>query len=207
MPFILLIIVLIVVGCSKINTDNALSKLDSKAEQKKNDLKYWSDNVFDSFLSSETKSFIADEDNAEIVGELIEELSRIAPELKQHEIILYHSQLGSSFTAKERAEVIYNNIHFLTPFMMAKKGKVNDCLGVTFPQQLVINDGTSWELKRSNEAPWGLSKSSIIGLNKWLERTLRANGVPDAKIVYVETFIGKQFCWEIPTPHTGERLW
>lgn len=207
MPFILLIITLIIVGCSKVYTDVTLSKLDNNAKKKKEDHKYWSDHVFDSFLSDDMKGFIANKGNADTVNELIEELAKVAPELKQHDIILYDSQLDSSFTKKEKSEVIYNNIHFLTPFFMAKEGKVNDYLGVTFPQQIVINDGTSYALKKSSEAPWGLSKKSIIGLNRWLERTLRTNGVPDARIVYAETFIGKQFCWEIPAPHGGERLW
>jgi len=207
MEFILLIIILIVVGCSKIHTDTAISEMDKKVERRNVERKYWNDNVFDSFMCSDMTDFIVKEENAEIVAELILELSKAAPELKQHEVILYESQLDSSFTKKEKSEIIYNNAHFLVPFLMAKKGKTSDYLGVTFPQQLVINDETSWALKKSKEAPWGLSKNSLLNLNRWLERTLRENGVPSAKIVYAETFTGKQYCWEAPSPHGGERLW
>lgn len=207
MPLILLIISLVILWCSKVNTDVALSESNDRVERKRKERKYWNDNVFDNFLSNEIKGVIADKCNADIVCALIEELSELAPELRQNVIILYDSQLDSSFTKKEKLDIIYNNIRFLTPFMMAKQGKVNDCLGVTFPQQLVINDGTSCALKKSKESPWGLSQNSIINLNKWLEKTLRLNGVPDAKIVYAEMFLGKQFCWEALSQHGGERLW
>jgi len=207
MEFILLIIVLIVVGCSKVRTDTAISEIDKGVKQRNIDRKSWINNVFDDFMGSDIKHFIKQEENAEVVKGLIEELSKIAPELRQNDIILYEEQLGDSFTKKEKCTIIDNNACFLTPFFMAKKGKVNDYFGVTFPQQLVINEGTSWELKRSNEAPWGLSQKSIFNLNRWLERTLKANGVPNARIVRADTFTGKQFCWEAASQHSGERLW
>lgn len=207
MEFILLIIILVVIGCSKVHTDATLSKIDEKAEKRNVDRKRWNDKVFDSHMRSEMMDYVVDERNAEDIAQLIGELSKMAPELKQHKIILYHEQLDSSFTKKEKNEIIYNNAHFLTPFLMAEKGKTSDYLGVTFPQQLVINQGTSWVLKKSNDAPWGLSKQSIINLNRWLERKLRENGVPDARIVYSETVTGKQFYWEAPSQHGGERLW
>ena len=58
MEFILLIIVLIVVGCSKVRTDTAISEIDKGVKQRNVDRKSWVNNVFDDFMGSDIKHFI-----------------------------------------------------------------------------------------------------------------------------------------------------
>jgi hypothetical protein len=207
MEFILLLIILFVCLCSKVNTDVAVSQSKKKATEKIEKSNNWRDRTFDSFIVPEITEYIVAEENAEEIAELIEELSKAAPELRQHPIILYNYQMNSTFTQKEKDMVIYSNARFLVPFVMAKKGKTNDYFGVTFPQQMIINEGTAWKFKRSNEAPWGFSQKSLINLNKWLEKTMRANGVHDARIVYCNNYTGNEFCWEAAALKKGERLW
>lgn len=207
MPFLILIAMLIVVGYSKARTDAAIAQSDKKIEAKDAKRRKWHKDVYDNFLEADLKKYIRDKDNAGEIEKLWEELSEVAPELKQVYPIIYTSQLDDSFTDKEKAEIIYNNVSFLVPFMLAKHGKVGDYLGLTYPQDIDINNGTSLQLKKTKDLPRGISWQSIIELNKWLEKTLRANGVPDARIIYAKTYTGNKFYWDIPCPSLGEYLW
>lgn len=216
MAILLFIIILIVVGCSKVNTDVAVSKIDKEVEQRQQVQRAWRDKVFDQFVRTETERYILDENNADEVYALQEELSKVAPELKQHPLMFYDYQFGKGFAKSDRNEVIGLNLQFFTPFMLAKKGLIYDILGLTFHHDFELNKGASWEIRRTKQTPWGLSEKSIIELNKWLERTLVANGVKDARIVFVPSiqnpnssvFAG-EFYWEkmCRRPKSAKHLW
>ena len=102
MEFILLLIILFVCLCSKVNTDVAVSQSKKKATEKIEKSNNWRDRTFDSFIVPEITEYIVAEENAEEIAELIEELSKAAPELRQHPIILYNYQMNSTFTQKEK---------------------------------------------------------------------------------------------------------
>lgn len=207
MEFLILVVILIIIGCSKIRTDTAINKSNKEASIKGEKRNKWHEDVYDSFLADDLRRYIRDSQNANEIEKLWCELSRVAPELKNLNLVIYPDQLDDSFTKKEKAEIIYNNVSFLLPFLMAKHGKVNDYLGQTYPQDIILNQGTSWQIKRTNNSPRGLSWESIVGLNKWLERTLRTNGVPKARVIYAKTYAGNRFYWDIPCPSLGEYLW
>lgn len=194
-----MLLVLCVIGAKE---KQGTSTVKQRARSWEADWKDWCDRTVDPYLKKEVERFILSKENEEEVSALWEELAEVAPELDECWPVLYHSQFKSGVPEKVRSLAIGYNLMFLTPFMLAKKGKTSDIDGITFKHRILINYGTSLEIKRTKDAPWGLSNKSIINLNRWLEETLISNGVSDARIVFLydnvtqdRSLIGGNFYW------------
>ena len=203
MPLLTLLGMLLVVWIIGAKEKREMSSIQQSARSWEADWEDWCDRTVDPYLKSDIERFILSEENEAEVSALWEELAAVAPELDQCWPILYDSQFGRGVPKKVRSLAIGYNLMFLTPFMLAKKGKIPDGDGITFNHRILINQGTNLEIRRSKDAPWGLSNKSIISLNKWLEETMRAAGVSDARIIFLpnihikdKSIISGDFHWD-----------
>lgn len=203
MELLLLLGMLAVYFVIKAKESHEASVVQQRATDWKTDYNDWCERTVDNFLKREVQSYILSKENEDEMSALWAELATVAPELDQCWPILYHSQFQKGVSKDVRSTAIGYNMAFLVPFVLAKKGKAQDSMGITFHHKYVINQGTSHEIKRSKAAPCGLSRESIINLNKWLEKTMIEAGVSDARIVFkpsiytdtVSIFSG-DFHWE-----------
>lgn len=216
MPLLILLGMLIVlfVISSKENKDTR--SVNNRVTDWRIEYKSWCDRTVDPFLKKEVERYILSKENEDEVSALWAELAEVAPELDECWPVLYDSQFANDVPEKVRSLAIGYNLMFLTPFVLAKNGKSLDIDGITFKHRILINHGTNREIKRTKDAPWGLSDKSIINLNKWLEETLISKGISDARIVFLydsvtqdKSIIGGNFYWlkACPVPSMAVYKW
>lgn len=207
MPLLILLGMLIVICIVGAKEKRDLTASTQRATDWKTDYNDWCERTVDYYLNREVQGYILSEENEDEMSTLWAELAEVAPELSKCWPILYHSQFQKGVSKDVRSTAIGYNMAFLVPFVLAKKGMTQDSAGITFHHRYIINQGTSHEIKRSKTAPCGLSRESIINLNKWLEKTMIEAGISDARIVFkpsiytdqVSVFSG-DFHWDKACP-------